>query len=385
MKKNSGKSIAGKILSENLSAEDVNEIIEALKFKKAIVAAVMPFTPSSETLEHFLERFWDYNKSPYVRDRHIAGQTIHRRYTEIMLSRARRYWIPRLGKKLIGEIKRSDIQGMLVNLATEKQSVPTRKKDADGKYIYANVYLQGETVNQVMRSATTALKWAYRNMLIQTDCVSGIMQCRVRAEKRKVLSYNEAVEAFSFSWKHRSSMLANLTAMCTGMRIGEVQALQIGDLGQGEIHVNHNWARSDGLKLPKNECTRRIKVNDTLMKLLREQACTNPFGQDDDDFVFWGHTKNHPSETRYWNEDLHKVLCQMNIPDAKKVTFHSWRHFFASMLSDSDVSGRKLQLVTGHKSLSMLAHYADHESEEALEEVKEAADRLFLPVLRQLG
>ncbi|MBQ2586371.1 MAG: hypothetical protein II570_05560, partial [Bacteroidaceae bacterium] len=46
------------------------------------------------------------------------------------------------------------------------------------------------------------------------------------------------------------------TAMCTGMRIGEIQALQLGDIGSDRIYVRHNWARRDGLKTPKKQQSR---------------------------------------------------------------------------------------------------------------------------------
>ncbi len=353
------------ILEGDLTQENVNAILDALKFKKYIVSAVVSNTKPSETVEHFLTRFWNYDESPYVREKLIVGQSIHRRYTDIMLGRAKMYWIPRFGDRSVGSITRADVQDVMWTLAGQAK-------------------LAAETVNQIVRSGTCALKWAYRNSLTPNDCFSGLTYLRVIPKERSVPSIEEARKIFSVPWKDKAARLANITAMYTGMRIGEVQALQIGDIGRDRIFVRHSWARIDGLKCPKNGERREIKISADLRKMLLQQGTKNPYGNEDSDFIFWGDRRNIPRGSRHWNEALKEATSLAKIKGEKHITFHCWRHFFASYMADH-IDERKLQLATGHKSKRMLEHYAAHESEETLCELAKVSDKLFSSIVRGIN
>ena len=378
------KNLVNELMSADLSREAVIKIVDVLQVKKCIVSAVLPKSPSAETFGHFLRRFWDFEKSPYVTEKKILGQSVHKRYVENMLARAENYWIPKFGKRALGDMTLEDIKKQQRHLALCEQRVGTRKKDSFGRRIYERKHLAAETVNQVVRVATCALKWAYHNGLTKNDCFSGVMYCHVVPEKRIIPTIKQASAIFAEDWKHENSCVANLVAMCTGLRIGEVRALQIRDIDRDWIHVRHNWARKDGLKCPKNGEERKIRIPVELYKILRGLIRKNPYGCEPSDFIFWGYTKEIPDSTRHWNKDLQNVLKRLGIPNAEKITFHCWRHFFTTNMADN-VDERKLQLATGHKSLDMLEHYAAHESEETLNELGQVAERLFLPIIKKVA
>jgi integrase len=46
----------------------------------------------------------------------------------------------------------------------------------------------------------------------------------------------------------RTSTTINLLAASTGMRMGEIQALQVGNIFDNHVHVEYSWARKYGLK-----------------------------------------------------------------------------------------------------------------------------------------
>jgi integrase len=374
------KQIISSILTEEISKAGVEKIIEALQMKKYIISAVLPQTPESEPFAHFLERFWDYNKSPYVREKLVVGQSIHRRYTDIMKSRALAYWAPLLGKKPVGSITKADIKKGMWIFATQQQAIRTSKKDANGNRIYVQKAIASETINQVVRSATCALKWAYHNGLTKNDCFSGLVFCHVISKKRQILTMDQAREVFEYNWKKNSCRLANLISMCTGMRIGEIQALQIQDIAADRIYVRHNWARGDGLKSPKNGTVREVKIPKALYTLISQQIADNPYNHTPDSFIFYSDVPNLPRGCRQWNEALHVVLKELHISNYRDITFHSWRHFFTTNMADH-VDERKLQLATGHKTLNMLEHYAAHESQQTLDELGVISEALFLPFI----
>src|SRR5574344_1086514 len=374
------RQIINSILTEDISSDGIEKIIEALQMKKYIISAVLPQTPESESFSHFLNRFWDYEKSPYVREKLVVGQSIHKRYVDIMKSRANSYWAPLFGNKSLGSITRADIKKGMWRFATQQQKIRTSKKDVNGKNIYIQKAIASETINQVVRSATCALKWAYHNGLTKNDCFSGLVFCHVISKKRQILTMDQAREVFEYNWKKNSCRLANLISMCTGMRIGEIQALQIQDIAADRIYVRHNWARGDGLKSPKNGTVREVKIPKALYTLISQQIADNPYNHTPDSFIFYSDVPNLPRGCRQWNEALHVVLKELHISNYRDITFHSWRHFFTTNMADH-VDERKLQLATGHKTLNMLEHYAAHESQQTLDELGVVSEALFLPII----
>ena len=374
------KKICDAILTEDLSRDGIKGIVRALKMKDYVVSVILPENPGSESFGDFLRRFWNFDESPYFIEKRIVGQTAHRRYAHIMLRRAETYWIPFFKDVPVGDITLKDIKKRLRILASTPQMVGTTRKDSDGKQVFVKRTLRPETVNQIVRCATLALKWAYHNGITKNDCFSGIIWCRVVPEKRTVPTMTQAHRIFSADWTSDSIRLAHLISICTGMRIGEVQALQLKDIGKDRIFVRHSWSKNDGLKSPKNGTQREIIVSDKLISLMRSQADKNPFGQSPSNFLFWGTNRNAPRSSATWNQELHKITESMGIKNARKITFHCWRHFFSTNMADQ-VDLRKLQLATGHKSLEMLEHYASHQSELAIREVGQNSIRIFAPIL----
>ena len=53
------------------------------------------------------------------------------------------------------------------------------------------------------------------------------------------------------------------------------------------------------------------------------------------------------------------IKTGLNQTSVKNYTFHSWRHYFTAYMRDK-VTEKLLQSQTGHKTLSMLDHYAGH-------------------------
>lgn len=87
-------------------------------------------------------------------------------------------------------------------------------------------------MNQITRCGVIAFKWAYNNELTEHNCFEGLTFCALTHKKREVLTPEQAALIFSQEWDSPYSKLANLTAMMTGMRAGEIQALRLEDIGK---------------------------------------------------------------------------------------------------------------------------------------------------------
>jgi hypothetical protein len=125
-----------------LSLDDVERIVRTLKDRELIHDATVGTGPVSEPFIAFLERFWDYERSPYVRERLAQGQRISRRHCREANNRLEYYWEPYFGNdKRISEIRKSDIKTFSLWLKQDKG-------------------LMANTVNNVLSAGTVALRWA---------------------------------------------------------------------------------------------------------------------------------------------------------------------------------------------------------------------------------
>jgi integrase len=61
---------------------------------------------------------------------------------------------------------------------------------------------------------------------------------------------------------------------------------------------------------------------------------------------------------------------------ARGIVFHSWRHYYAARMADR-MEADKLQRITGHRSKAVFEEYADHITEENLEEVGRVGAEVF--------
>lgn len=66
--------------------DDINNIIKILKERNYLYSAVASTSKGSIPIEDFLENFWDFEKSPYVREKLGKKQSIHRQYCATLLS-----------------------------------------------------------------------------------------------------------------------------------------------------------------------------------------------------------------------------------------------------------------------------------------------------------
>lgn len=368
-------SILNTIKKSNLNSADVVKIGNALTEKGLVSTVVLKDTGGAELFETFLSRFWEYEVSPYVKEKHAHGLRMGKTHMIQSLGRAVKYWIPYFKGKRLGEISRQDVKGFSVHLATE------------------NPGLNPVTLNRIMTVGTTALKWAFVNELINSDPTQGLAVYSNKTKKRGVLTPDEAKRLFDLRWSDRRAMLANLTAMTTGLRIGEILALKASDIGEVYLTITHSWSRKDGLKCTKTGEDRRVPLIPRVRDALRTLVLENPHGSDG--FVFWSSKKEEPWDQQMSLYALQDMLVVLSVGEKatedekrearaywkeRNVVFHSWRHFYASRMADR-LEARKVMLVTGHKTRAVFDGYADHSLDSDLNEVALASVETFDSIL----
>jgi len=321
-------------------------------------------TPQAEDFITFLISFWEWDTSPYIKEKLRKNHGIHKMHCLKQKQAVSLYWEPYFKGRFLGDITASDIDAFIDYIA-DKGISASRK-------------------NVVIKAGTKPLRWAFSKGMIEADPTRGHLLFSGEKAKRNILTPTAAGAAFRVEWKDNRAKLGNMLAAVTGMRSGEILALRFQDIGSDCVYVNGSWNRVDKDKTTKNNEARTVEVPfPELIHGLIELAKQNPWGASPDSFVFWTeNNKDVPMRDHILVEGLRNALKDVGFTDneAKKYVFHGWRHFFTSYMI------RKLnkQLVkgeTGHKTDTMLALYSDHETDGDRETIQITKKEIFAGLL----
>jgi integrase len=281
-----------------LSTADAEKVLGILRDRQLIETAVVRAGPGSDPLVSFLERFWDFDKSQYVREKLAHEQRIGRRHCYEMALWIRKYWKPYFGEeRRLVEIRKADLQTFALWL-----------KETKGQ--------KGKTVNNCLAAGTVPLRWANANELIPSNPASGLMKFGGRAERRGVLTEEEVARLFAKPWADERAYLGNALAMRTGLRLGEVLAIQVRDIEDNRIRVRHSWSNIDRLKSTKTGEQRTVPLLPWLRTRMLDLARKNPHGVGPISFVFWSTTfADRPMDAHGLADPLREALLGLSITD----------------------------------------------------------------------
>lgn len=355
------------IRSAELDESDLMFALEEMKRRGLISSVTIATKENSRKVIDYLKEFWDWEKSPYIKEKLRQGHSIHKNHSVNMEKFVGKYWVSYFKDMTLGELTKDTIRKMFDLMATFE--------------------LSGHSKNSIIRSVTTPLKYAFTHDILKTDLTVGLIWYSEKYAERKILTPELAQAVFSVEWQSKKAELGNLIAMCTGMRIGEIRALRVKDLGVNCFYVNHSWNDREGLKTPKNGEARVVQFPfPQIIERLKQLAAESPFYRGIDDFIFWGNKDKQPIDTDIFIDGLREALKKigMSEEESKTYVFHSWRHFFATYLFDK-LDTKLLQQQTGHKTRAMLEHYASHRTERDCVTVQTAQIEMFgaiLPLLK---
>lgn len=153
-----------------------------------------------------------------------------------------------------------------------------------------------------------------------------------------------------------------LTALHTGMRLGELCALSWEDIDfrQRILTVRHSMVRGI-MSSPKSNKIRHIPLSQELATTLGGQQRPNGL-------VFQDNGK--PISDYAAEQLLTKACARAGI---RRVSWHKLRHTFATQLAGRKVPLRAIQLLLGHSTIQMTERYA-HFAESSLSEAISVLD-----------
>jgi len=194
---------------------------------------------------------------------------------------------------------------------------------------------------------------------IKTNPAAVVQKLGQIQKKKDILRWDEVDNLFkNASWRSEIARVGTLLAACTGMRLGEIRALQREFIHSDRIVVKYSLDNMHGnLKSPKNGKTREIPITQELHYLL-----INVSGSQEG-FIFsldGGKTAVTP---KYFRDHFIKALTDIkidrNTQKQRNIVFHGWRVFFNTVLQLNGIPDVKVRAIIGHLNENMTEHYTN--------------------------
>jgi integrase len=309
------------------------------------------------TLDAWVERqrFFEWERSKWVRGILARAEQDKAKLTEGYVKRAGAIYRDRIepfhGGIVIDGIGPSDCEDLL--LGTWK---------AEGK--------KNKTLNNWRSVYSTIMAEAARLNVIERNPWESVQQLSVSSERRGGLTIaegNALLQLPADTGNDRVYALATKTAMMTGLRLSEVAGLLVSDVKSNTRNVNgveitnyyidctRQWSAGLKKRVPvKDKDARAVPI---LPGLFDELTGRRKQGE----FVFSLRPDNdYPIPINRLEEWFNARVESLGVDrKARKVTFHSTRRFFNTLLRRR-VSGDVLRKMTGHDSDEMTEHYTDY-------------------------
>jgi integrase len=193
--------------------------------------------------------------------------------------------------------------------------------------------------------------YAIFNKAVELELIekNPVINVKVKKEKTKKIAWTveESQDFLTYCKEHSLYWIAYYFALHTGMRIGEICALQWGDLSNDTVSVVRTAAQVDGkwvIQTTKtDESTREVPLNDTLRELIEEWKVYKK-----DEWLFSG--KNQFIIPNTIRKDFYRLIKETKL---LKIHFHDLRATHITMLLDAGVPVHIVAKRVGHKDISM--------------------------------
>ena len=289
------------------------------------------------TFANFSKGFFEIG-SDYRKHLTTKGKTITIRHAGNQQAIVNNHLLPVFGKLKLTKIDTKIIDAYTHNLIIQEKS--------------------SSTINHILGTFQIILKFADRFQLIQRLPIIDFIPNR--SKERGILAIQEAQDFFSKPWSNVRYYAINLIAATTGMRMGEIRALKRSVIHKDYIEVNVSWEKGVGLKSTKTGINRNVPLPPQTNEVLQEVMNMSPYTEPND-LIFFGRKRENPLDHRAIQRNFYQALEKIGIDEdnrkERNIVFHSWRHFYNSLLVDAKISTIKIQAVTGHSSDKMTQNY----------------------------
>lgn len=299
------------------------------------------------TVAELADGFWD-REGTYAQSRIARGYDISNGHLSISEGYTRNHILPKWGDRRVADLTVGSINSWVLELHKERVLAPA-------------------TINKILATFRSLLNGAVLRDYLSENPAASVKPLRSISRERGVLTDAEIDRLFSSEdvWQDHIHYTANLIAMYTGARIGEIRGLRIRHVMPGHIKIEQSWEEGHGIKDPKYGSKRAVPI-----PVVAQQAIERVILETEpDDLIFYSSTrKDRPMSKSHIEKQFYAALERIGIsPEERQqrnITFHSYRHKLATTLRSRGVPDSKIRLLTGHRSEGMIDWYTKYTSED---------------------
>lgn len=242
----------------------------------------------------------------------------------------------------------------------------------------------GGSINKTLTGLKLILESAEEEEII--PAVPRIDRAADNPKVKGILTIEEAKCLFSTEWPDIRGYTANLLAATTGLRLGELQALTIGDIHFKDryIVVSKAWDHSSRTlnTTTKTGKTRNIFFPAIVTDAISELINNNPWPIKPERYIFYSEILDSiPIDRSIIQKAFHSQLSKIGIYETERrsrnICFHSWRHWFNSLLINAKVPLQAVQSMTGHLTAEMSQRYYHLNNTEGMNLIKDVQESIF--------
>lgn len=371
--RDTGKQMTAKsidVLKEKLGLWDFRSVTRrddaVIIAKKALDSGIIFSNESNIRFIDYCLNFWDWDNSEYIKMRNASkAGSIGKEYAHNMAFFLKKH----VEKYLPPNLK--------------LHSVQTRHLDNVLTTLSEKANLASGTLQLIALSFTLPLKEAFRKNIIAENPAAKMMRITRVEKERGCFSRDECLRILGYLKENKKQMfpsyyLAITLALITGMRSGEVRALNIRDIekssydGLWRINIAHSLSPYSGLKGTKGKYDRAAFIPEAFKDEIFLNADKNGIAFPSK----WGGYISSPTLRNMFYSVLNDIGIDEQIRIERNLTFHSLRHSFSTLGRDMNISQEDRMVVLGHKSKEINDRYT-HISDEALYRVSTLTTDLF--------
>jgi integrase len=195
----------------------------------------------------------------------------------------------------------------------------------------------------------------YRRGDLAVNPCAGLELPAVRGRRERYASPDEAERLIAAVPERDRAIWA--TAMCAGLRLGELRALRDEDvdLAGGLIRVERGWNPSEGVIELKSRAGRR-KV--PIPAILRDYLVEHRMRSDRrGSALIFGNTATTPFTPNMLQRRADQTWAEAGL---EQITPHSCRHTFASLMIAAGVNAKALSTFMGHTKIGITLNRYGH-------------------------
>lgn len=245
--------------------------------------------------------------------------------------------------------------------------------------------LSAKTVSDILSVMRSIFRFAAKKG-IPLSCDTSSVQVKQTPKEMRVLSRSEQERLCQYLYSDLTARnIGILICLFTGLRVGELCALQWKDISLGEqtIHVCQTMQRiqdrsnSDRktkivVTAPKSVCSvRTIPISQELVQIITDFQSGFPFNQSS--YFLTGSSQKY-IEPRIMQKHFKQVLQKCSIAPAN---YHALRHTFATRCVELGFDVKCLSEILGHASVNITMNRYVHPSIELKRENMQKLSSLF--------